>query len=271
MSAKSLMSPIPSERLKLPEVTICAASSTNVEATILAIETSLAYVEPAEAILFTDVDVSQVGLPISDAIRVVRIEELRSSSAYSHFIVDELVKHIQSSHCLVVQWDGHIIDPDRWSSEFLEYDYIGASWPQFDDGRCVGNGGFSLRSRRLMEACLSPDFQSHHPEDIAICRTNRALLEKQGMRFGPADLADMFSAERASDPSRTFGYHGVFLMPEVLGPELFWELYLSLDERGSLKPDFRALRRAVNNGENGGRRSLRMLGDRVADMILPKR
>ncbi|MBV7266323.1 DUF5672 family protein [Erythrobacter ani] len=265
------MPPIPSERLTLPEVTICAASSTNVEATILALKTSLAYVEPADAILFTDVDLEQVGLVVGEGIRVVKIGELTTSAAYSQFILEQLVDHIESSHCLVVQWDGHIIDPACWSPEFLEYDYVGASWPQFGDGHCVGNGGFSLRTRKLMDACRAPGFESHHPEDVAICRTNRTLLDQSGIRFAPVELADKFAAERASDPSRTFGYHGVFLMPKVLGAEGFWEVYLSLDERGSLKPDFGTLRRAVQHGEHGGRRSLRMVGDRLADMVLPKR
>ena len=37
-------------------------------------------------------------------------------------------------------------------------DYIGAPWPHFRDGHNVGNGGFSLRSRRLLEACRELPF-----------------------------------------------------------------------------------------------------------------
>jgi hypothetical protein len=68
-----------------------------------------------------------------------------------------------------------VFDAARWRDAFLEYDYIGASWLQFDDG----NGGFSLRTRRLMELCRDPAFVPVHPEDLAIGRTNRAWLESQ--------------------------------------------------------------------------------------------
>ena len=89
-----------------------------------------------------------------------------------------------------------------------------------------------------MALCRSSEFTAHHPEDIAIGRTNRAFLEARDMRFAPRELADRFAAERAGDPDASFGYHGVFLMPRVLGGEDFWNAYASLDERSSLRPDF---------------------------------
>ena len=230
-------------RLKLDSVTLCAVSSSNVEATVRALEASMAQIEFAEVVLFTHVEWE----PETD-IRTIAIDELTSSRGYSDFLLRRLADHITTEHCLIVQWDGHVIDAARWRVEFLDYDYIGASWPQFSDGREVGNGGFSLRSRRLMEACRHPDFKAHHPEDIAICRTNASLLEGMGLKFAPVALADAFSAERASDPAMSFGYHGVFLMPRVLGAERFWELYKTLSERSTVWVDFGTLLRAVLRG-----------------------
>ena len=249
-------------RLRLENVTLCAVSSSNLAATVRALEASLAQIEFAEALLFTDQEPAAIGVAASSEIEVVAIEPIRSSEAYSRFILEELAERIGTSHCLIVQWDGHVIDAGRWREEFLEYDYIGASWPQFHDGHEVGNGGFSLRSRRLIEACRRPGFAVHHPEDVAICRTNRVFLEGLGLRFAPVELANRFSAERASDPSGTFGYHGVFLMPQVLGERSFWEVYQSLSDKGSVWIDFGLLLRAVLRRPGGVRRALTLAFDR---------
>ncbi|MCJ2184176.1 hypothetical protein MTR62_15970 [Novosphingobium sp. 1949] len=246
-------------RLALPQVTICAVSSVNVAATLRALEACLDQLEVAACRLLTDAAVT----PAHPDIEVVPITPIRSSAAYSRFMLENLADHVATSHCLVVQWDGHVIDAARWDPAFLDYDYIGASWPQFADGRVVGNGGFSLRSKALLEACRGPHFCGHHPEDTAICRTNRAQLEARGLRFGPRELADRFAAERSGDPAATFGYHGVFLMPQVLGADAFWQVYRELDDRGTLRRDFGAILKAVRAGPDGARRAARMLGDRV--------
>lgn len=257
----TLMPAAPARRLRLNDVTMCAVSSSNVEATIRALETSLVYIDVAEAIFFTDADLTEAGIFPSDRIRMVRIEKLSSAEAYSRFVISRLADYVHTSHCLIVQWDSHVIDPARWRSDFLDYDYIGASWPQFQDGHDVGNGGFSLRSRRLMDACRLPDFNPHHPEDVAICRTNRSLLDRLGLRFAPVELADAFSAERAGDPKESFGYHGVFLMPEVLGADHFWKIYETLDEYTSLRHDFSLLLASLRNGPRPFFRSLKMICD----------
>jgi len=252
---------VPTDRsaLHLPDVTLCAATSVNVEATLVALRASLAQITFGECLLLTDADVD----PGDARIRVVRIAPLQSSAAYSDFILTGLVDHIATSHCLLTQWDGHVLDDTRWQQAFLDYDYIGASWPQFADGHDVGNGGFSLRSRRLMIACRSPDFQPVHPEDIAVGRVNRPWLEQQGMRFAPRALADSFSAERAGDVAHAFGYHGVFNMPHALGVDRFWSIYRGLDYHGIIPKDFWPLVRQMSKGRGGWIRGLRMMADRV--------
>lgn len=261
-SRDGLMPPMPAERLRLQGVTLCAVSSSNLKATVAALRTSMSYIDFAEAILFTHVNPMGAELGL-DGIRIEPIGRLASSRAYSRFILECLADYISTDHCLIAQWDGHVIDPTFWRSEFLCYDYIGASWPQFGDGRDVGNGGFSLRSKRLMEACRESDFEMHHPEDLAICRTNRELLENRGMRFAPRNLANAFSAERDSDPSRSFGYHGAFLMPRVLGSNRFWALYEGLDNRRSVWVDFWRIALGVRRLD----RITRMFRDRRKDCL----
>lgn len=239
-------------RLSLPQVTLCAVSSVNVNATVRALEASLAQIDAGAALLLTD---SQVK---SDhpGIRVVPIAPIPSARAYSDFLLTELIDHVATSHCLVIQWDGHVLDAARWQPEFLDHDYIGASWPQFADGHDVGNGGFSLRSRRLMQLCRDPAFQRDHPEDVAIGRTNRAWLEGQGMRFAPRALADRFAAERAGDVTASFGYHGAWLMPQAIGVEPFWHVYRDLDDRGTIRHDFWLILKQIRRSRGGWARAL---------------
>ncbi|WP_223806902.1 DUF5672 family protein [Novosphingobium sp. LASN5T] len=246
------------QRLQLSEVTLCAVTSVNVAATVRALKASLESVGFAACKLLTDAAVD----PGCDQIEVVRIAPIPSAEAYSHFLLTKLVDHVKTSHCLVAQWDGHVLDPRAWRPEFLMCDYIGASWPQFTDGHDVGNGGFSLRSRQLMELCRDPAFVKQHPEDIAICRINRDWLEKRGIRFAPRELADRFAAERAQDPKACFGYHGAWNMPRALGSDDFWAVYRELDDRGTVYRDFWPIMKQVWSGAQGKRRALHMLFDR---------
>lgn len=248
-------------RLKLPQVTLCAASSVNVEATVLALEASLTNIEFGACLLFTD----QPARPRNQAIRVVPITRLASASAYSHFMLTQLAAHIETSHCLVVQWDGHVLDAGRWDSAFLDYDYIGARWPQFSDGHDVGNGGFSLRSRRLLQSCTEFEPGTAHPEDVAIGRTHREWLEAQGMRFAPSTLADRFSAERVGDPCASFGFHGIWHMPRVLGVDRFWAIYRRLDDRSTMRHDTGALLKQVAQGRGGLGRMVKLVADRMRE------
>jgi hypothetical protein len=198
-------------RLKLPHVVLCAATGVAVSETLRSMERCLDQVEFGSALLLTD----QEPVITHPEISWRRIAAIWSREAYSEFVLRELARHVDLPHALVVQWDGFVVDASRWRDEFLDYDYIGATWPQFDDEHNVGNGGFSLRSKRLLDFTASAEFPGHHPEDVSICRTYRALLERKGLRFAPAEVAGRFSFERGA-PTESFGFHGLFNFPRVL-------------------------------------------------------
>lgn len=252
--------------LALPQVTLCAVSSVNVAATVRALKVSLAQIDVAVCKLFTDTPI----IVEHPHIEVVLVPSIASSAAYSHFVLTRLVDHVDTSHCLIVQWDGHVINAGHWEQDFLDYDYIGASWPQFADGHDVGNGGFSLRSRRLMLLCRAPEFCGSHPEDLAIGRNNRVWLETQGIRFAPRSVADRFSTERAGDLESSFGYHGVWHMPHAIGRGAFWNVYRSLNDKGTLRRDFATLFQQMRQGSGGAARALRMIWDRLRSSRLLK-
>lgn len=248
--------------LPLPQVTLCAASSVNVPATLCALEASLAQLEFGAVKLFTDASVQA-----DPRISVVPVPRILSARDYSDFLLRRMVDHVDTDYCLIVQWDGHVLDATRWRPEFLEYDYIGARWPQFEDGHDVGNGGFSLRSLRLMHACREPEFAAGHPEDVAVGRTNRVWLEGRGMRFAPHALADSFSAERSGDVTASFGYHGAWLMPQAIGVDAFWQVYCTLDDRSTIWRDFTAIVRQTGRGRGGLQRATRLAADRARHTI----
>jgi hypothetical protein len=92
----------------------------------------------------------------------------------------------------VIQWDGYVVNAEAWDPAFLDCDYIGAKWYWHDPGTRVGNGGFSLRSRKLLAALEDPRIALVDAEDTTIGRTFRPLLEREhGIRFATA-LADRF-------------------------------------------------------------------------------
>jgi hypothetical protein len=242
----------------LSNVTLCAATSVNVSATVEALRRSAEQATFARCLLFTDATIAD--LPAG--IELVPIARLGSSADYSAFVLTGLADHVSTPHCLIIQWDGFVIDAGQWDRGFLDFDYIGAPWPQFPHGGNVGNGGFSLRSRRLLEACRDPAFKPGHPEDVAICRTNRARLEQRGIRFADQETAARFAFERTVNEGPTFGFHGIFNMVSALGVDRFWEIYSTLDDRRTAFADYWRLMRQLGGKGALGRR-LTLTADRL--------
>ncbi len=133
---------------------------------------------------------------------------------YNQFMVSKVVDFLTHDFVLVVQHDGMIVNPEAWTDEFLQYDYIGAPWPVPRPQDCrVGNGGFSLRSKRLQEELARIPFPCNENEDAFICDTHRAHLESCGIKFAPSLLAAQFSIEfdtwHHEDFGKIpFGFHG---------------------------------------------------------------
>jgi hypothetical protein len=152
------------------------------------------------------------------------IPTLQDMDDYSRFMIRELANFIGAEHFLVFQWDGFILDPNLWWDGYLDYDVIGAPWPATfaPPGALVGNGGFSLRSRRLLNALpqLGPP-PAKVPEDVFIARNAETLSAIAGIVIAPAAIARHFSIEhRPQDPvdashwrparRGTFGFHAWF-------------------------------------------------------------
>jgi Protein of unknown function (DUF5672) len=143
---------------------------------------------------------------VAGRFRHEKIEKLRSISDYSDFCLRGMPRMINTPFLLVIQWDGYIVDASAWANAFRKYDYIGAV-VHSKRGTFVGNGGFSLRSRKLLKA-LPTLPGSRLNEDVVICQIFRETLEKKfGIRFAPEKIADRFSYEDQYPGKSTFGFH----------------------------------------------------------------
>lgn len=196
--------------LKLGAVTLCCIDCSYHDLAARALRHTLARCEFADALFFSDRDCDVRG------VRWVGIDPVRSAADYSNFMIHELHRHVETDHALVVQYDGFVLNAAAWDAAFLAYDYVGAKIP-VGDRFLVGNGGFSLRSKKLLRALHTDeevrryDARSHpYQEDLAICHAYRERLEtRHGIRIAPESLADRFAVEHTSPNAGCFGFHNI--------------------------------------------------------------
>jgi hypothetical protein len=208
------------KKMRLDNVTLLGIDCLNVERLQKAIDISEECIEFGEVKLLTSIQNTDP--------RRVPIEHIGSIEQYSEFCIQQLTKYVETEYVLIVQWDGFILNPQSWSDTFLEYDYIGAPWyikdefwferfsiPRSLEGtHVVGNGGFSLRSKKFLETsarlAAQGKFAKYHPEDLVLCVYDKHLLDPEGIRFAPYDVAKHFSIEGHDEVyASQFGFHGL--------------------------------------------------------------
>lgn len=176
---------------------------------------------------------------------------------YSLFVVYALHQFIQTEFVIIVQEDGWVVNGNAWKEEFTEYDFIGApihiarvtnedgrsqtyhgfEWTQFIGNhkiKNVLNGGFSLRSKKFLEAPArfqipyvipAPIGLGSFPkvlrwsdegnqEDVQVFLYMRDSLERVGIKFPSIDIAKHFSFEHLTpkihdgvDLNNVLGHH----------------------------------------------------------------
>ena len=210
--------------------TLVAIDTTpKVHLALKAIEWSLCEIEVQSVKLLTD-------KPIPTHY-TVKIPPLNGLEAYSKFCIRDLHRYVDTKYCLLVQADGFVLNGSAWTDQFYNYDFGGAP---FQPTNTVGNGGFSWRSKRLLEACSKLPIGQDHPEDSCISVRFRKELEAQGMNFMPPELARQFSFEGRSwntkewqgVPNQWRGQFGFHSLLSVLPPDKkpFKVFHHSLDQ-----------------------------------------
>ena len=204
-------------KLQLKDITLIIIDSLNLERAQLALDICQKYCDFGDVKLLTHFE-------NPNDKRIFKIEKVDSIKKYNEICIKKLNDYFNTDFCLIVQYDGFIINPQMWNDKFLEYDYIGAVDRFFDkniidikDDNLVGNGGFSLRSKRLCKILKEEkeiNIDYNNGEDYIISSIYRDKLKEFGIKFAQKDLANIFSTNAALNDKinikniNSFGFHG---------------------------------------------------------------
>ena len=233
----------------MPTLGITCIETRAIDKAVAAIERTLACIE-AKKIYWISTNLFPKQPNSIEVVNLLINDFTDFSRDINQLLLQVVPKIVTTDFNLIVQTDGFAVNRDAWSDEFWEYDYIGAPWPWMWGGGppwkgpIVGNGGFSLRSRKLYhalnETCIGwrfdhlardprasqreyygilPSGDRFIPEDLLICLWHRDVLEtRYGIRFCEPELASQFSVETIH-PSmekwlgKSFGFHGICAAP----------------------------------------------------------
>ena len=166
----------------------------------------------------------------------IHTNPMLNGSEYSGYVIDIMPDYVTTDFAMIIHSDGFPINLHLWKPQFLEFDYIGAPWgaetntyPHHYYNNQVegGNGGFSIRSAKLMKFAKIIMDKIEHPakirdriatghggfsEDGYICYEIRHYLKQNGCTFAPYHLGKQFSLETvledgANDITKVFGFH----------------------------------------------------------------
>lgn len=200
-------------KLQLPTVTLLIVDCLNVKRAAIVIEKCTKLCDFGAVKFLTS-------LP-TDHPNKIEIMPLNTLVMYSIFMLTECHKYIDTPHVLIVQRDGFILNPQSFNQEWLKYDYIAPLFIQYDR---VGSGGFSLRSRYLMQNLAANivqwDGTQKHADEIqeamgcyedgVICLSGRF----SHFKIAPKEEACMFAVGGNRNPKyyreKPFGFHGAW-------------------------------------------------------------
>lgn len=200
-------------KLQLPNVTLCLIDCLTTERSIKVLEHCKSKVDFGAVKFLTSIP--------TDYPDAVKIKPLNSLIAYSIFMLSHFHKYIDTTYVQIVQRDGWILNPKSWNDDWYKYDYIGPIFVQNDK---VGSGGFSFRSKKIMEAVSHTipewDWTQKHADEIQrsipFYEDGILSLTAFASKFNIATLED--AADYAQGGNRNpkyfreypYGYHRTF-------------------------------------------------------------
>lgn len=220
-------------QLTLEKVTLLGIDCIHPEKTIRSLIFSKRWVEFAKTVLVTDMGNKEIR-KIADHHGIHLIHHVTGTRHdYEYSMLERMPDYFETPFVLFQEWDAAIVNPEAWQQLWLEHDYIGAPWP---DGageerwwvnseypvlpgkeaptvtvyNNVGNGGFSIRSKRFTRAVAKRvDRKNGHQlcSDAWMCRTLRTELMEEGIYWATPFRAHQFSCE-GKIYSGQFGIHG---------------------------------------------------------------
>jgi hypothetical protein len=215
------------------DITVVAVHGNNgIESILPALKKTAEALPNCKQLLITNNKID-VDIPQKLVQQIIRYED------YNPFIIYCLNEYIETDYCLIVGSDGWALNPNNWRNEWFNYDYIGApGFTQDEKFAVIGydynpekrifinpninqNGGFSLRSKQLLQAPTKYGITmkwdptlSYNNEDYQLCCVMRPALESVGIKFAPIEEARLFSVEHLDkriheglDLTKIFGQH----------------------------------------------------------------
>lgn len=195
------------QKIKLPNVTLIAASSVNIYEAVKALKYSMRGIDFGEVVLVTH----RKPLFLPKEITYKHCEKLSDIDKFNYLLVYDLGQYVNTDYIILVHADGFIVHPEKWQDEFLNYDYIGSPWPlptaehstyyDVNGNICRVGNSVSLRSKRLLDfpkqAGLKwePAADGYYNEDIFLCCMNKHRIEEAGMKIAPIEVARYFGRE----------------------------------------------------------------------------
>lgn len=192
----------------IKDVTLVAVATTEIEATVQALEYSANGLDFGRVLLISSQNPRGLGNTFYD---FIQIHPFSSVADWGRFIVFDLYKYIDTEFILLIHADGFVVNPHKWDDNFLGYDYIGAPWglPKdnfsyrdfYGDVVRVGNS-VSLRSKKLLKMPTEIGLEwanfdhGFAHEDGYLCVQHRHTLQEQGIAFAPLAIACLFSREK---------------------------------------------------------------------------
>jgi len=234
--------------MKDKTITLVCVTSIKHDLSLFAIKKTLENV-PVDSVLIC----SDEYFDLNQTYDFVKFKKPIDIGEYSEFIFKKLHRYIKTTHALIVQYDGFATKKENWDDNFLNYDFVGSishtkhhqiqrlyeeylkmektvdlnDWFKTSQWFSLG-GGFSLRSKKLLEATSNDDVECNIPlknklgsvilpEDLATCVYNREKLKnKYDIKFAPIDVAMNFSCELYGAYSHALGFHGIRNIPFFL-------------------------------------------------------
>ena len=208
--------------IKIPEVTLVAVDCTDrVLGTINALNICARNIDFGRVKLLSH----EKPLALPDFIEYNEIPKISNIDEYNQFMFMDLGDYISTSHCLTVQDHAYILHAELFDPSWLQYDWIGAGWKWMSDSYIChatnehvrnGNGGFSLRSKRLIDLPKKMGWQLRSEqgwanEDGNCCVYYRPEMLANGIKYAPVEVAARFAYENDipenSNINAFFGFH----------------------------------------------------------------
>jgi hypothetical protein len=125
----------------------------------------------------------------------------------NNYLIKALPKLIKTEWYLIIQWDGFIVNSDKWNNEFFKYPFLGG-------GHSSLNGGFSLRNTNVMRKIseIENTFETGAEDGFYSCFLDNRWTENKNtpfkIPFPDEQLINEFCLwDSVNSNIPTFGWH----------------------------------------------------------------